>query len=65
MANAVPSSFHHRAAPVMLGQSFAHPVYGTYPVPSGYVPSCDVYPSESNLDDTAGNVFNIPIGNKY
>ena len=65
MTNTVPPSFHHRPTPVMFSQSFAHPVYGSYPVPSGYVSSCDVYTPETNIENTAGDMFNIPIGNKY
>lgn len=65
MTNAVPTSFHHRPTPVMFSQSFAHPVYSSYPVPSGYVSSCDVYTPETNIENTASDMFNIPIGNKY
>ena len=50
--NGVSPSFHHRPTPVTFGQSFAaHPVYGSYPVPSGYMSSRDVYPSEPSMEN--------------
>ncbi|XP_028400350.1 T-box transcription factor TBX3-like [Dendronephthya gigantea] len=60
-----PGSFPHRPTPVMFGQSFAHPMYGTYTVPSAYVPSCDVFTPETNMENNAGDMYNIPIGNKF
>ena len=60
-----PASFPHRPTPVMFGQSFAHPMYGTYTVPPAYVPSCDVFTPETNMENNAADMFNIPIGNKY
>lgn len=63
MTNAAP--FPHRPTPVMFGQSFAHPMYGTYTVPPTYVPTCDVFTPETNMESNAGDMFNIPIGNRY
>lgn len=60
-----PSSFPHRPTPVMFGQSFAHPMYGAYSVPPAYVPSCEVFTPETNIENNAGDMYNIPVANKY
>ena len=60
-----PSSFPHRPTPVMFGQSFAHPMYGAYSVPPAYVPSCDVFTPETNIENNTGDMFNISVANKY
>ena len=60
-----PSSFPHRPTPVMFGQSFAHPMYGAYSVPPAYVPSCDVFTPETSIENNTGDMYNIPVANKY
>lgn len=49
----------------MFGQSFAHPMYGAYSVPPAYVPSCDVFTPETSIENNTGDMFNIPVANKY
>lgn len=60
-----PASFPHRPTPVMFGQSFAHPMYGTYTVPPAYVSTCDVFTPEMSMDNNVGDMFNIPLTNNF